>query len=803
MKYSYKWLKKLIDIETTPEQLAEDLSCKSVEIENIEKFGGDFLDTVVVGEIKEIWKHPNADKLQVTIVDVGAIHESPVQIVCGAPNIVVGQKVPVALVGTKLPGGEIKEAKIRDVESFGMLCAEDELLLGSDHSGILILDNSLAVGTKLSEIYNDSILDGKPGANRGDLLNHVGLAREISAIYGKNQELRIMNHELKIVNNESESVKVEIENLEACPLYTARLIKGVKIGPSPIWMQQALLACGMKPINNIVDVTNYVMLEYGNPLHAFDAKKILEIDGKHKIIIRLTKIGEVIRTLDGKDHEIPEGLLCICDQEKPIAVAGVMGGENSEIDDTTIDIILESANFSRKFIRKSQAELGITTEASSRFAKGLSRELALMGLERATQLFEEVCEGKAVETPVIAGDLPETNQPIEIDFDKINTFLSIDISKEESTKILENLGFTASENKISPPAWREDISIWQDLAEEIGRIYGLDKVKEEELQLEIKPNTDKSIYLVESAKKFLVTQGLTEIFTMSILSTELIEKTKMMQHHFEIANPLNEFDKIMRVCLWNGLLLHASENAKKFDRFSLFDLSNVYLPSSEEGIPSHEEKELGILVYGPSAGSGQAKSEEGLFVLKNHLDQFAKNFGLEFTYKNDAGAEYCHPGRSAQIFYKGEKIGRICEIHPIILENLDIKNRVWIAEINLEKLVNDAQNIEEKFSELKSDVIFKEFSRFEVSKRDIAVVIDVGLSAEEIILAIKETDDKIISTELFDEFVSDKFGENKKSIAFHLVFQASDHTLNDQEVDELFNKVLESLNNKFNAELRR
>jgi len=802
-----------VDIDATPEKLAEDLSCKSVEIENIEKFGGDFLETVVVGEIKEINQHPNADKLKIVMVDVGNARSlisrpsterkledgntGTLQIVCGAPNIEVGQKVPVALVGTKLPVGEIKDTKIRDVESFGMLCAEDELLLGNDHAGILILDPSLKVGTKLSETYNDFVLDGKPGANRGDLLNHVGLAREVAAIYSKVIKEGNLGRKFgKEILGNSDSVEVEIENLEACPLYTARLIRGVKIGPSPIWMQQALLACGMRPINNIVDVTNYVMLEYGNPLHAFDAKKIPEVGEKHKIVIRLTKKGEIIRTLDGKDYEVPEGLLVIADHEKPVAVAGVMGGENSEIDESTTDIIIESATFSRKYIRKSQTELGITTEASSRFAKGLSRELALMCLDRATRLFEEVCGGQAVEVPIIAGNLPEEKKPIEVDFEKINTFLSIDIKKDEAIKILGNLGFTVEDNKVIAPMWREDVFIWQDVAEEIGRIYGLDKVKEEELSLKIKSNTEKSIYLVESVKKFLINLELTEVFTMSILSSELIEKTKIVEHYFEIENPLNEFDRVMRSGLWNGLLLHASENAKKFDHFSLFDLSSVYLQCEKENIPSNEEKHLGILVYGE-------KPDKGLFVLKNYLDQFAKNFGLEFTYENNPGEQFCHPGRSAQVFYKKEKIGRICEIHPIVLEKLDLKNRVWITEVNLEKLVNNAKNIEQRFNEIQSDVVFQEFSRFEVSKRDMAVVVDEKINPKEITLAIKAIDDKIIGTELFDEFKSEKFGTNKKSLAFHLVFQATDHTLTDQESDELFNKVLEGLNNKFKVELRK
>ncbi|MDD5732075.1 MAG: phenylalanine--tRNA ligase subunit beta [Patescibacteria group bacterium] len=815
MKYLFKWLKQLVDIDATPEELAEELSLKSVEIDEITGFGGDFLDTVVVGVIKEIEKHPNADKLQVTKTDVGS---EVLQIVCGAPNIAVGQKVPVALVGTKLPGGEIKEAKIRDVESFGMLCAEDELQLGNDHSGILILDSSLPVGTKLSKIYSDTVLEGKPAANRGDLLNHVGLARELSAIY----DVKLMSgvetqNFASLQVGDSESVSVEIENLEACSLYTARLIKGVKIGPSPIWMQQALLACGMKPINNVVDVTNFVMLEYGNPLHAFDAKKIPIADGKHKIVVRLTKSGEIIRTLDGKDHEIPEGLLVIADGNPPaggpVAVAGVMGGENSEIDETTVDIILESANFSSKFIRKSQQELGISTEASARFAKGLSRELALMGLERATQLFEEVCGGKAVEIPVVAGNLPEVKKAIEIDFEKINAFLSIDIKADEAVKILQNLGFIVESNKVTAPSFREDIEIWQDVAEEIGRIYGLDKVHEEELTTKIDPKTSKELYFEQSARKYLSQElGLTEVVTMSILSSDLVEKTMMKDNFFEIINPLNEYDTIMRGGLWSGLLKHTAENGKKFEKFSFFDLSKVYLESGHpmsglsgnpdigcpDELPSKEKRVLAILIYGE-------KDDEGLFVAKNYLDKFAEKFGFKFEYENDysADAPYKHPGRSAIITNKGKRVGRVVEIHPVVLENLDIKKRAWIGAVNIEALVDEAKNVAAKFAETESNVIFKEFSRFEVSKRDIAVIVDENLEASEISKTIREIDDKIIGAELFDEFKSEKFGAGKKSVAFHLVFQATDHTLTDQEVDGLFEKALTALNTKYNAELRK
>jgi len=841
MLFSYNWLKQFVDIKKTPQELAEDLSLKSVEIGDIYQFGGDFLENVVVGEIKEIKDHPNADKLKITIVDIGAKDASPLQIICGAPNIAVGQKVPVALVGTKLPAGKIEKAKIRGVESFGMLAAEDELNLGSDHTGIMILDDNLKVGTKLSEIYNDWVLDGDVLPNRGDLQNHWGLAREINAIYNKaikqenkktrkQESLPRRQAGNKIVfikdrgNEINEILDVVNDNLDICPVYMARVIKNIKIAPSPVWIQQRLLACGMRPINNVVDITNYVMLEYGNPLHAFDATKIRKDEyGRHKIVVRLSEKEEKIRTLDGEIRDLPEGLLVIADEKEPIAVAGIMGGENSEISEETSTVILESATFNPSLIRKGQRELGIRTEASSRFEKGLSFYLAEICLDRAAKLMEEICGGEIVSGKIVAGNagaIHELPKEIGVNLEELKQYLSLNIKDREISIILDNLGikneFKDNILICTSPPWRKDINIWQDIAEEVGRIYGYERIKEKLPETEIKPQIKKILYFEQSAKKYLVSIGLTEVFSYSILSQKIIEKTNIKDYYFEIMNPLNEEDFIMRSGLWNGLLEYAKENAKKFDKFAFFDLSKVYLPheipqsgnfakseiisqgkpSKEKNVPAYEPRKLAILVYGE-------KDNEGIFILKKYLDDFAKNFGLEFTYKNNAGdVSFCHPGRSAQIFYKGSKIGRISEIHPLVLENLDLKKRVWVAEINFDALVEDAKNIEEKFKEIASDVVFKPYSLYEVSKRDIAIVVDEKTNLGEIIDIIKGTDDKIIAVDLFDEYKSDKIGKGKKSLAYHLIFQAPDRTLKDEEVDELFGKIVGRLEKKLGAKLR-
>jgi len=800
MKFSYKWLKQLVEFDKNPQELADDLSCRSIEIESIERFGGKFLEKVVVGEIKEITPHPDADKLRVTKTDIG--DGGILQIVCGAPNIEVGQKVPVSLVGCVLPAGEIKEAKIRGVESCGMLCAEDELGFGTDHSGIMILDEKLSIGTKLSDIYSDWILDGAILANRGDLQNHAGLALEIAAIYGTNikEEAELIADGADLVND-----IVEVKNEVPGTYYSARMLKDIRIAPSPYWMQQSLMACGMRPINNVVDVTNYVMLKYGNPLHAFDAKKIPEVNGKHQIIVRLTGDGEIIRTLDGQDHELGAGILVIADKDRPIAVAGVMGGENSEIDTDTKDIILESAVFDQKLIRKSQRELGIRTEASARFEKGLPNYLAKVCLDEAARLFVDVCGGKLVEGKVVSGNIQEKHPKIICNLNRLKEYLSMDISNQEIARILDDLGI---ENEISgeiifctSPEWRRDIKIWQDIAEEIGRIYSLDRVIERELKTAIKPKTKKIIYFDQSARRFLSNSGLSEIFSMAIISDSLTKDTGFSKRYFELDNPLNEDDRVMRASLLPGLIGYAAENAKREDTFGIFDISKVYLPSENIDIPSSEQRNLAILVYGE-------KEKEGFYIAKEYLENFGRAFDLEFSFENigmglmEEKRSYCHPGRCASILFKNEKIGEIFEIHPMVLENVGLKKKAWALEINFEKISDSAKNVDLKFGKHDSGVIFVPYSKFEVSKRDMAIILSKDLEPTEIIKAVLETDPMVVSAEIFDEYISDKFGEGKKSIAIHLKFQSSQKTLEDKEVDELFKKVLNALNFKFGAELR-
>lgn len=817
MKFSYKWIKELTEITTSPEELAQDLSCKSVEVEGITPFGGDFLEKVVVGEIIELEKHPNADKLQVTKVNIGsAISENSqnsnnshlLQIVCGAPNIAVGQKVPVALVGCKLPSSEglfeIKEAKIRDVESYGMLCAEDEIGLGSDHSGILILDSGLEIGTKLSDIYNDFILDIGIGANRGDLQSHIALAREVAAIYGKRFDADDVFIKDEEATEASDMVEVSNENTKNCPIYNARVIKGIKIGPSPIWMQQKLLACGMRPINNIVDITNYVMIEYGNPLHAFDARKITKVGEKHKIIVRETEKDEKIRTLDGEDHVLPEGVLVIADTKGPIAVAGIMGGENSEIDPDTTDVILESASFASPIIRKGQRKMGFSTEASIRFAKGIPPYISLLALDRAAKLMEELAGGEIVAGKVSSGKQDFDSKKIISNIKKIKDYLGIDIADRDILIILKSLGIESAIegavlfSTVSPD--RLDINIWQDIAEEIGRIYGFDKVIEADVPTEISPKTEKILYFEQAAKKYLCALGMTEVFNYSIIPESLLNKTLVKERFFEIRNPLTEDDRVLRPSLVPGLLANASFNAKKFDSFALFEVSKVYLPSTFEKISSVEERKIGLLVYGE-------KDDDGIFVLRKYIEEFGAYFELPFHFedaedKARAKNHTAHPGRFGEIFIDQEKVGEIYEIHPMVLDKMDIPKRVWVAEISLELLNEHAENIKEVFSESESEAVFKEYSRFEVSKRDVALIVDKAIDAEEMAKAIMNIDERVVGAELFDEYISDKLGEGKKSLAFHVTFQSTDHTLTEQEVGTIFESVVKGLEQKFSAKIR-
>ncbi|HOX41761.1 MAG TPA: phenylalanine--tRNA ligase subunit beta, partial [bacterium] len=571
MKILKSWLKDYISIEDLSDREIEDkVTFGGIEVEGIEK---SIDDLVVVAEIVEIKPHPNADRLRLAKVVTG---EDEIEVVCGAPNIKVGQKVSLAQIGAILPGGfEIKKAEIRGVESYGMLCAADELGLGSDHSGIIILANDTKIGQRVNEIVEcKTVFDLKPTPNRGDCFSHLGIAREIAALTNRKNTLPAPPRPAK----ENTDLKVMIEDGRDCPRYYAANICDVKVGPSPEWLQKRLLAVGAKPINNIVDVTNYIMLDLGQPLHAFDARKI----AGEKIGVRRARNDEEITIIDGTVRKLSSDNLLITDSEKAIAIAGVMGGKNSEISDSTIDIILEAAEFTPSVIRKSAKKLGISTDASYHFERGVDPLGVQKALLKAIEVILDVAGGEVNGiTESVAIEYQEKS--IEIPYDKINSLLGLTLGTAEIDKHLSRLGFTVQSNNLAMkqfsnciiPSWRRDVSIWQDLAEEVGRVFGLNNIAAKPLT-PIREPSFSDYHKKEYFKDLLLECGFSEVATYSIIS-EADAKTANLHTNelLEIANPVQPENKYMRNSLIPGLLKVVAKNGT-FDPLFIFEIGNVF-----------------------------------------------------------------------------------------------------------------------------------------------------------------------------------------------------------------------------------
>ncbi len=751
MKVLKSWLKDYISNEISDERLVEILSLAGLEVDEV-TFGID--ENVIVGKIVEIAKHPNADKLQIAIVDSG---QDKIQIVCGAPNIKVGQLVPLALPGSKLPAGEISVSKIRGVESFGMLCAKDELGLGDDHKGIFILSKGYEVGKSLAEYINsDTVIDLDITANRGDCLSHIGVAREIAAFENISVRKEPVTLSKTVSNHSSTMISVEIDAPDLCPTYMTRVIGGVKIGPSPKWLQDRLLACGAKPINNVVDVTNYIMLDLGQPMHAFDLNKIAE----SKIIVRVAKNKESILTLDGVERKLSAETLVIADKKNPIAVAGIMGGKNSEVDDDTETIVLEAAEFDSKSIRKSAKSLNLSTEASYRFERGIDSGAIEYAINKAANLIVETAGGKIFQGIVQAG---EKVKRVEIPFDykKITQLLGYEISETEIDHILRHLGFTITGKVATAPSWRHDISIWQDLAEEVGRVIGYDKISAVTLpKVASAPKTD--YYFTESIKDKLINFGFTEVINYPFLSEADVAVAQLkIVNLLEVANPMQAENKYLRPSLVTGLLKNVAHNPS-FDSIQIFEVGHVY-----------DKKEETVNLAIASAG----KSTEAH---KENIDKILLLIG-------------------------DQKIVKTFEFTRDDLQKYKIKKpTVLISEINLSKILAGKkidQNI--NLSVEKNNIIYRGVSKFPALTRDLAFIVDKKLEAKKISDEIYSISELINRVELFDEFLSDKFGAGKKNLAYHIYLQSPERTLNDQGVENIIKEIILSIEKKFNAKLRK
>ncbi|MBW6440421.1 phenylalanine--tRNA ligase subunit beta [Patescibacteria group bacterium] len=790
MKISYKWLKECVDVDLTPEELAEVLTMHSFEVENI-IYQGKGLDNVVVGEVLAKEMHPDADNLSIVKVNVVATGAKPLQlcIVCGASNINVGQKVAVALVGAKLPSGMIIEKrKVRGVESCGMVCAEDELGLGKNHEGIMVLNEKCKVGMSAQEVFglDDVIFEIDILPNRAhDCLSHYGVAREVAVLLEKNIKYQISS--IKQISKSSDILKINIENVQLCRRYSAAVVNNVEIKESPSWLKNRLESCGVRSINNIVDITNCVMFSIGQPMHAFDAGKI-----QGKIVVRNAKIGEKLMALDEKEYKLTEEDLVIADENSPIAIAGVMGGLETAVDENTKNIIFEAANFQGTNIRKTAARLKLASESSYRFEREIDEELTLEAISKAIEMTKDLAGGKLQGDVIDIYSNQAEKRTIKFSFERIENLLGIKIEKEKVFRILTSLGFMVSEEdkeiEVLVPSFRKDVQKTNDIIEEIGRINGYGNIKEAPANIQMKSVTqDRTLLLEKNIKKSFEGLGFFEVYNYSFIGEKEIKGSLLkIENHHELQNPLSEEFMYMRTNLLPDLLNNARDNLKHRESLKLFELGKIYLQGDNEGI---DEKKV---LSGVMACKGQ--KEVSFYDLKGQLEVVLKKNGIEkLSYRKIENSEnFWHKGRSAEIMSQKQLIARAGEIHPIVLNNFGLSTRVVYFEIYIDVLADLITDTKR----------YKKINKFPRVELDLSVVFDESMPWGEIQKAINKADNNLVqAVEPFDIYRGENLGENKKSIAFRVSYQAQDRTLTDEEVKTVQNKIVGELE-KFGGEVR-
>lgn len=772
MRYSYNWLKEISKTKKDIEELGKLITEKVFEVEEIQNLAGT-LNNIIVGKIVEIKKHPNADDLSLVKLAVG--NEKFIEVVCGAKNINIGDLVPVALLGAKLMNGEeVQEREIRGVKSKGMLCAQDELGLGSDHKGIMILDKKARIGMKLNEYLevDDKIMDIDILSNRAsDAMSHIGLAREIAAISG--EKLKIEEKKLPAEKNNSNELSVKIEEKEICSRYIAAKLSGVKVTESPEWIKSRLISSGVRPINNLVDITNFVMLELGQPMHAFSFEEI----GK-EIIVRRAKAKEKLELLDGSILELDKEDVLITSPGSILGLAGVMGAKKSAIEEKTTTIILESATFNPVSVRRTRIRYGLPTEAAMRFEKNLDPNLAEKAAARAIELFSQVC-GAKVEAIEDIYPSPVNSWEIKLELSYIDSLLGEKIESKKSKVFLENLGMEIRDEEdhflVTVPTFRLDLKTPEDLIEEIGRIYGYEKIKKQPLLTPIKRNPlNKKLLFERKLKNTLVDFGFWEVYNYSFYSKKDAQKFNLSaEKHLELENPMNPEQELMRTTLAPGILKKISQNLKYFENPKVFEIANIF--KFKENNYTQEEK----LAAGISKELD--KDKKIFFELKGYLEGLLKKINIDsFEFLPNKETSFLAPGKSADILVENKKIGEIGEVKTEILSFLGIKKPTAFFELDM-KIIKD-------FADKKT--LFKNLPKYPSVKRDISILVPREISYAEIVKDIRNSSDKALSKlELFDVFEKNQ----EKSFAFHLEFSSDKKTLTSQEADEILQKIINNL----------
>ncbi|MBC8570092.1 phenylalanine--tRNA ligase subunit beta [Zongyangia hominis] len=782
MNLSMRWLSDFVDIDAKPHDFCEAITMSGSKVEGYFIEGSD-IDNVIVGKILSIEKHPDADKLVVCQVDVGA--GEPIQIVTGATNLVEGDVVPVAMDNSTLPGGKkIRKGKLRGVLSNGMLCSLGELGLtqhdfpNAVEDGIMVLDEeNLRLGQDIREAIglNDTCVEFEITSNRPDCFSIIGLAREAAATYDK--PLKLHTPVVKGSGGDiHELLDVEVKNPELCMRYMARMVKNVKIEPSPRWMRERLRACGVRPINNIVDITNYVMLEYGQPMHAFDYKYV---NGK-KITVRTAQNGEKITTLDDVERGLDESMLVIADEKGPVAVAGVMGGEYSGIMDDTDTIVFESACFNGVSVRLTSKKLALRTESSGRYEKGLDPYNTLPAVERACELVELLGAGEVVDGVIDVDNSDKALRRIPLEPDWINRFLGIEISRERMVQILEKIGCVMEGDDIVIPSFRPDLEHKADISEEIARFYGYDKIPVTAIRGTAQGHLTDLQKFERTVSDTLLAQGLYEIMTYSFISPKYYDKIRLpaespLRQCVTIQNPLGEDTSVMRTTTLPSMLEILAKNYNnRNESAAFFEISPEYIPT--DGPLPDENSQVTLGMYGEAYDFFSLKGvvEELLHVLD------IEDYDVEAVSDNPT----FHPGRCAKISKDGREIGVLGEVHPLVLQNYGIGVKAYAAKLSAGAL----------FDLRCADKHFTPLPKYPATARDIAVLCDDALPVLTMKKAIQKAAGRILEqVSLFDVYKGKQVPEGKKSVAWSLSFRAADRTLTDEETDRAMKKVLKAL----------
>lgn len=790
MLVSKEWLDEYVKVDVPVEALAEKITRSGIEIEEIIDYRKD-IKNLVVGHVESIEKHPDADKLNVCQVNVG---EEVKQIVCGAPNVATGQTVIVCLPGGRLPGGiKIKKAKLRGVESNGMICSLGELGISSNlipeayEKGIYVFEEAIAPGTDALAALSldDAVMEFGLTPNRSDCMSMIGSAFETSALY--EEPLKLPESKInETIEQVADLISIEIEDATLSPYYAARIVKNVKIGPSPTYIQGRLIKAGIRPINNVVDVSNYVMLEYGQPLHMFDYDKI----GSTTIKVRPATDGEKMTTLDDKERALTAEDIVITNGTTPVALAGVMGGDFSEVTDSTVNVLIESAMFAPLNIRKTANRLNLRSESSSRFEKGVAAEFVLDALDRAAYLLQENAQGEVLSGIASAGTLPQFTTNVQITTDDINQLIGFDISNTEIKNIFERLGFETKVDgdsfNVIVPSRRGDITIKEDLVEEVARIYGYDALPATLPETKTNKQVGLTDYQVKrrAVKALLQGLGLNQAITYALVSNEKSKQFALKEAETTaLLMPMSEDHAVLRQSLLPHLIDVVSyNNARQMKDVAFYEIGNTFF-KQEDLLPSEEEHVAGIITGLVTPTMHQGKKEHvDFFHVKGIVEAISERLGLAFRYVR-SDEPMLHPGRSADIYVNETKIGIIGQLHPTVEKENDLKE-TYVFELDLNALLSINQG----------QIIYSMIPKFPGTSRDISLEVERKQDTGDLIAEILKVDSKYLkSAEVFDVYEGEHIAQDKKSVAIRMEFLNPEQTLTDEEIKPIYDAVIERL----------